>query len=310
MRKGIILAGGSGTRLHPLTVVISKQLLPVYNKPMVYYPLSLLMLAGIREVLFISTPQDLPLFQRLFNDGSQWGMQFEYAEQPEPRGLAEAFLIGERFLDGNPASLVLGDNIFYGNTVGPMLREAAARTNGATIFGYPVQDPSRYGVVDFDNDGNVTSIEEKPENPKSRYAVPGIYFYDNQVVELAKQVRPSARGELEITTLNNLYLERGELFVQVTGRGIAWFDTGTHESLLKASSFVEVIEERQGMMIACLEEIAFGNGWINKEEIEAIALKLGNTVYAQYLHHVVEESLHDRRRTNRREDAHPVERQN
>ena len=290
MRKGIVLAGGAGTRLHPVTLVISKQLLPVYNKPMVYYPLSLLMLARIREVLVISTPHDLPLFQRLLRDGSQWGMRFEYAEQPEPRGLAEAFLIGEQFLAGSPASLILGDNIFYGNTVGPMLRDAAARETGATVFGYLVKDPRRYGVVEFDANGKVLSIEEKPENPKSRYAVPGIYFYDGKVVELAKQVRPSARGELEITTLNELYLQRNELHVHITGRGIAWFDTGTHESLLKASSFVEAIEERQGTMIACLEEIAYNNGWISKDDVGSLASQLGNSNYAQYLHRLLQDA--------------------
>ncbi|MDG2384171.1 MAG: glucose-1-phosphate thymidylyltransferase RfbA [Pirellulaceae bacterium] len=283
MGKGIILAGGAGTRLHPATLVISKQLLPVYNKPMIYYPLSLLMLAGIREVLIISTPNDLPLFERLLKDGSKWGMRFEYAEQPEPRGLAEAFLIGEEFLDGSPASLILGDNIFYGNTVGSMLRNAAARETGATVFGYPVRDPRRYGVVEFDDNGKVLSIEEKPEAPKSRYAVPGIYFYDNKVVELAKQVRPSARGELEITTLNELYLQSESLHVQITGRGIAWFDTGTHESLLQASCFVEAIEERQGTMIACLEEIAYSNGWINEDELRSLASGFGESNYAQYL---------------------------
>ena len=287
MYKGIILAGGAGTRLHPVTLVISKQLLPVYNKPMIYYPLSLLMLAGIREVLVISTPDNLPLFKRLLRDGSQLGMRFEYAEQPEPRGLAEAFLIGEEFLDGGPASLVLGDNMLYGSTVGPMLREAVARESGATIFGYPVKDPRRYGVVEIDANGNVLSIEEKPENPKSRYAVPGIYFYDGRVVELAKQVRPSARGELEITTLNQLYLQFNELHLRITGRGIAWFDTGTHESLLRASSFVEAIEERQGTMIACLEEIAFNNGWIGKDDLRSLASQLGNSNYAQYLHQLL-----------------------
>ncbi len=283
MRKGIILAGGAGPRLHPVTLVISKQLLPVYNKPMIYYPLSLLMLAGIREVLFISTPHDLPLFRRLLRDGSQWGMRFEYAEQPEPRGLAEALLIGEPFLAGGPASLVLGDNIFYGNTVGAMLRDAAARQTGATVFGYPVKDPRRYGVVEFDREGKVLSIEEKPEKPKSRYAVPGIYFYDSRVVELAKQVRTSSRGELEITALNQMYLARGELYVEITGRGIAWFDTGTHESLLKASAFVETIEDRQGTMIACLEEIALNNGWIDFAALQQQIEMMGTNAYTDYL---------------------------
>jgi len=283
MRKGIILAGGAGTRLHPVTLVISKQLLPVYNKPMIYYPLSLLMLAGIREVLCISTPHDLPLFRRLLRDGSQWGMRFEYAEQPEPRGLAAALLIGEPFLAGGPASLVLGDNILYGNTVGAMLRDAAARQTGATVFGYPVKDPRRYGVVEFDRQGKVLSIEEKPEKPKSRYAVPGIYFYDSRVVELAKQVRTSSRGELEITALNQMYLTRGELYVEITGRGIAWFDTGTHESLLKASAFVETIEDRQGTMIACLEEIALNNGWIDFAALQQQIEMMGTNAYTDYL---------------------------
>ncbi|HBO45655.1 MAG TPA: glucose-1-phosphate thymidylyltransferase [Planctomycetaceae bacterium] len=287
MHKGILLAGGAGTRLHPVTLVISKQLLPVYNKPMIYYPLSLLMLAGIREVLVISTPQDLPLFERLLRDGSQWGMRLEYAEQPAPRGLAEAFLIGENFLNGSPASLILGDNIFYGNTVGQMLRDAVARETGATIFGYPVKDPRRYGVVECDAKGKVVSIEEKPKNPKSRYAVPGIYFYDSKVVELAKQVRPSARHELEITALNEIYLHRDELHVRITGRGIAWFDTGTHESLLKAASFVETIEERQGTMIACLEEIAYNNDWITKDDVQSLASQMGNSSYAEYLHQLL-----------------------
>lgn len=283
MRKGIILAGGAGTRLHPVTLVVSKQLLPVYNKPMIYYPLSMLMLAGIREVLFISTPHDLPLFRRLLRDGSQWGMRFEYAGQSEPRGLAEAFLIGEPFLAGSPASLMLGDNVFYGNTVGAMLRQAAAQQTGATIFGYPVKDARPYGVVEFDSEGKVLSIEEKPAHPKSRYAVPGIYFYDSRVVELAKQVRPSARGELEITSLNQMYLARGELHVQITGRGIAWFDTGTHESLLKAAAFVETIEDRQGTMIACLEEIALTNGWIDAAVLQQQIDMMGTNAYTDYL---------------------------
>jgi len=283
MRKGIILAGGSGTRLYPLTAALSKQLLPVYNKPMVYYPMSLLMLAGIREVLVISTPEDLPQFGRLLGDGSQWGMRFEYAEQPEPRGLAEAFLIGEKFLDGSPACLVLGDNFLYGNSVGPLLRETSQQTRGATIFGYAVKDPRRYGVVEFDADWSALSLEEKPDKPKGNYAIPGIYFYDERVAELAKKVEPSARGELEITTLNRMYLEQGDLRVTVLGRGIAWFDTGTHHSLLQAANFVEAIEERQGMMIACLEEIALAGGWIDKESLRARASQLGKGNYAQYV---------------------------
>ena len=287
MRKGIILAGGSGTRLYPVTATISKQLLPVYNKPMIYYPMSLLMLAGIREILIISTPQDLPHFRRLLDDGSQWGVHFEYAEQPEPRGLAEAFLIGERFLDGSPACLVLGDNILYGNSVGPIMKETSKQSGGATVFGYPVKDPQRYGVVEFDADWRVLSLEEKPEKPKSHYAVPGIYFYDERVTAFAKQVKPSARGELEITTLNQMYLDAGGLRVQVLGRGIAWFDTGTHHSLLQAANFVEAIEERQGMMIACLEEIALTNSWIDKASIDAHASRLGTGSYAQYLHQLL-----------------------
>lgn len=290
MRKGIILAGGSGTRLYPVTATISKQLLPVYNKPMVYYPMSLLMLAGIREILIISTPQDLPHFRKLLDDGSQWGVRFEYAEQPEPRGLAEAFLIGERFLDGAPACLVLGDNILYGNSVGPIMQVASQQTAGATVFGYPVKDPERYGVVEFDADWRVLSLEEKPSKPKSNYAVPGLYFYDEQVTALAKKVEPSARGELEITTLNQMYLDQGELRVQVLGRGIAWFDTGTHHSLLQAANFVETIEERQGMMIACLEEIALGNSWIDKASIDARASQLGKGNYAQYVKHLLDNS--------------------
>lgn len=288
MRKGIILAGGSGTRLFPVTTAVSKQLLPVYNKPMVYYPLSLLFLAGIREILIISTPHDLPQFRKLLGSGSQWGVDFSYAEQAEPRGLAEAFLIGEQFLNGAPSCLVLGDNVLYGNSVGPLMREASAEANGATIFGYSVRDPKRYGVVEFDADGRVHSLEEKPENPKSHYAVPGIYFYDGQATELAKQIKPSARGELEITTLNQSYLAKGELNARLLGRGIAWFDTGTHQSLLQAANFVEAIEERQGMMIACLEEIGLVNGWIDKETIESRASQLGDGSYAKYVKQLVE----------------------
>jgi glucose-1-phosphate thymidylyltransferase len=283
-RRGIVLAGGSGTRLYPVTAVVSKQLLPVYSKPMIYYPMSLLMLAKIQEILIISTPQDLPNFRQLLGDGSQWGLRLEYLEQPEPNGLAEAFLIGESFLDHQPACLVLGDNIFYGNSVGPLMQKAAERKDGATIFGYPIKDPRSFGVVEFDEEWRAISLEEKPENPKSNYAVPGIYFYDNQVTELAKKVEPSARGELEITALNQLYLEQGNLHVQVLGRGIAWFDTGTHSSLLQASMFVQTIEERQGMMIACLEEIALTNGWISLASVESRATQLGKGNYADYLH--------------------------
>lgn len=282
-RKGIILAGGAGTRLHPLTLVTSKQLLPVYNKPMIYYPLSLLMLAKIREVLIISTPHDLPQFRQLLGDGTQWGMRFEYAEQPKPEGLAQAFWIGEEFLAGSPACLVLGDNIFYGNSLSLLLERTNARREGATIFGYPVRDPERYGVVEFDEHRNVLSIEEKPKSPKSQYAVPGLYFYDEEVVKLSRQVEPSGRGEYEITTLNQMYLERNKLKVQVIGRGVAWFDTGTHGSLLQAANFVEAVEERQGLMIACPEEIAFANQWIGREEIEKIATELGKSSYGDYV---------------------------
>jgi glucose-1-phosphate thymidylyltransferase len=285
-RKGIILAGGAGTRLHPLTLVTSKQLLPVYNKPMIYYPLSLLMLAKIREVLIISTPHDLPQFRQILKDGSQWGMKFEYAEQPKPEGLAQAFWIGEEFLAGNPACLVLGDNIFYGNSISGLLENANKQQSGATVFGYPVRDPERYGVVEFDESWNVLSIEEKPQKPKSNYAVPGLYFYDENVVELARQVQPSARGEYEITTLNQMYLEQGKLKVQIVGRGIAWFDTGTHGSLLQAANFVEAIEERQGLMIACPEEIACLNEWINRDDVLRIASEFGKSSYAEYLHGV------------------------
>jgi len=288
-RRGIILAGGAGSRLHPVTLSVSKQLLPVYNKPMIYYPLSMLMLAGIREVLVISTPHDLPAFRRLLGDGSQWGVSFAYAEQPEPRGLAEAFLIGESFLDGHPACLVLGDNIFYGNALGPIMRGASEQRAGATVLAYPVKDPQRYGVVEFDSDWNALSLEEKPAQPKSNYAVPGLYFYDEQVCELAKQVRPSERGELEITTLNQMYLDRQRLRVRVLGRGIAWFDTGTHQSLLQAGNFVEAIEERQGTMIACPEEIALQNDWISKQHLARHAELFGKSAYRSYLDWLISE---------------------
>jgi len=282
-RKGIILAGGSGTRLYPITATISKQLLPVYNKPMIYYPLSMLMLAGIREVLIISTPEDLPSFKQLLGDGSALGMSFEYEIQKEPNGLAEAFIIGESFLAGSPSCLVLGDNILYGNTVGGLMKKASAQLDGASIFGYPVKDPTRFGVVEFDAEWNVLSIEEKPDKPKSMHAVPGVYFYDSQAPTLAKQVKPSSRGELEITTLNQMYLHQNKLKVEVFGRGVAWFDTGTHHSLLQAANFVETIEERQGMMIGCIEEIALSNQWITNDAVEAMASKLGAGSYAQYL---------------------------
>ncbi len=288
-RKGIILAGGSGTRLYPITATISKQLLPVYNKPMVYYPLSMLMLAGIREVLIISTPDDLPSFRQLFGDGKALGMSFEYAVQKEPRGLAEAFIIGESFLDGSPSCLVLGDNILYGNTVGSVMKKASDRSEGAIIFGYPVKDPRRFGVVEFDSQWNVLSIEEKPEQPKSMHAVPGVYFYDSQAPTLAKQVRPSQRGELEITSLNQMYLQQKKLMVEVFGRGVAWFDTGTHHSLLQAANFVETIEERQGMMIGCIEEIAYANQWICSDTLLESAKKLGRSTYSDYLKQIAQD---------------------
>lgn len=282
-RKGIVLAGGSGTRLYPCTIAVSKQLMPIYDKPMVYYPISLLMLAGIREILIISTPEDTPLFKRLLGDGSAFGVTFEYAVQPKPEGLTQAFLIGADFLDGAPAALVLGDNLFYGHELVSTLRAADERAQGASIFGYQVAEPSAYGVVEFAEDGRVLSIEEKPEHPKSNYAVPGLYFYDENVTEYAKRIVPSPRGELEITDLNRLYLENGDLHVELLGRGIAWLDTGTHKSLMDASQFVQVIEERQGLKMACLEGIGFENGWLDQSQLSERIDYLGKTKYAEYL---------------------------
>jgi glucose-1-phosphate thymidylyltransferase len=289
-RKGIILAGGSGTRLYPITRAVSKQLLPIHDKPMIYYPLSMLMLADIREVMIISTPQDLPLFERLLGDGAEYGMRFEYAEQPRPEGLAQAFLIAETFLDGDPSCLVLGDNLFFGHDLSTLLQRAAQQEDGATVFGYPVADPERYGVVEFDAEGKVISLEEKPAKPKSSFAVPGIYFYDGRAPAYAREQQPSTRGELEITDLNRRYLQQGQLRVELFGRGTAWLDTGTHDSFSEASQFVEVIQKRQGLQIGCLEEIAWRKGFINLDALERLATACGNSSYGTYLHRLVEQA--------------------
>jgi len=290
MRKGIILAGGAGTRLHPLTIAVSKQLLPVFDKPMIYYPLSTLMIAGVKDILIISTPEDLPRFRHLLGSGAQWGLTLSYAEQPSPDGLAQAFLIGEEFIGSDPSVLILGDNIFFGHSLPDLLQQADKRSSGASLFAYHVNDPQRYGVVEFDAGRKVLSLEEKPLQPKSNYAATGLYFYDNDVVELAKSLKPSARGELEITDLNRLYLEQGRLSVEIMGRGYAWLDTGTHESLVEASQFIATLERRQGLKIACLEEIAFRQGWIDLDQLQEQGKRLGKSDYGRYILRLVEES--------------------
>ena len=290
MMKGIVLAGGSGTRLHPITLGVSKQLLPIYDKPMIYYPISVLMLAGIKEILIISTPLDLPQSRNLLGDGSQFGVHFSYAEQPAPDGLAQAFLIGEQFIGSDPVCLILGDNIFHGQHFGEQLQTAVNRERGATVFGYWVKDPERFGVIDFDPEGRAVSIEEKPTEPKSSYAVTGLYFYDNDVIQIAKTIKPSKRGELEITDVNNAYLQRGDLHVERFGRGFAWLDTGTHDSLLEASQYVQTIEHRQGLKVACLEEIAYQQGWVSREHVLARAQYFGKTGYGQYLFKIAGET--------------------
>ena len=291
-RKGIILAGGSGTRLHPATLAMSKQLLPVYDKPMVYYPLSTLMLAGIRDVLLISTPQDIPRFQALLGDGSRWGIDISYCVQPSPDGLAQAFILGRRFVNGGPSSLVLGDNIFYGHDLHRLLRDADGRPRGASVFAYHVNDPERYGVVDFDGERRALSIEEKPPTPKSNYAVTGLYFYDGQVCDIAASIKPSARGELEITDVNACYLAQGELSVEIMGRGYAWLDTGTHDSLLEAGQFIATLEKRQGLKVACPEEIAYRSGWITAAQLEALAEPMRKNGYGQYLQQVLKDRVY------------------
>jgi len=291
IRKGIILAGGAGTRLHPVTQVVSKQLLPIYDKPMIYYPLSTLMLAGIRELLIISTPEDTPRFRALLGDGRKWGLDISYEVQPAPEGLAQAFLIGRRFIAGDPVALILGDNLFYGHDLVSQLEHAVCRSEGATVFAYPVQDPERYGVVEFDDTGRALSIVEKPKQPQSRYAVTGLYFYDGKVVEIAETLEPSRRGELEITDLNNRYLARGALHVEIMGRGMAWLDTGTHDALLQAAQFIETVEKRQGLKVACPEEIAYRKGYISPDELKTLAAALGKTGYGEYLSRLLEEKV-------------------